>query len=154
MSKTMTYKLTCSRCGRGIQPKSQSYIVDSDGNYVHKACISKMTPNEKKEYRKLTDKIQWYIATANRNTSVSSYNWQNIAKKIKELRLSGYSFDEIEYALDATVKMMGGFYGFGAVVNRIYPIIQKKKEREHLGLKSDEPEIEIVYRVTEDDIDF
>ena len=113
-----------------------------------------MTPNEKKEYRKLTDKIQWYIATANRNTSVSSYNWQNIAKKIKELRLSGYSFDEIEYALDATVKMMGGFYGFGAVVNRIYPIIQKKKEREHLELKSDEPEIEIVYRVTEDDIDF
>lgn len=144
----------CSKCGKTIRISTNSYIVEGDGKYTHKKCIEKVTGEDKEKLRRLKDKIQWYIDTENRNTNVSSYNWINIMKKIKELRLSGYTYDEIEYALDVCVDKMSGFYGFGAVVNRIYPIIRKKRQMESLCSEPERPEIEYVYKVNQDVIDF
>lgn len=143
----------CSRCGRRIILSSNSFI-NENGIYSHKKCVGRLNDDEKKDYKSLKNKIQWYIDTQNKNIHVKSFNWFNINSKIKELRADGYTYKEIEYALDVVVRQMDGFYGFGAVVNRIYPIIEKKRKKDFIIKTPVPPQIDIVYKVKTDEIDF
>ena len=139
----------CPICGRGIRVMDNNKnAILMDGQYCHKRCpVPKTPPEEQQALKSLKDRITFHIVYNNRNETamVKGFNWANINNKIKQLREEGFTYADMEYALDEVVKQQEGFWGFGSVVNNIRPIMERKRKQEQLATKTVET-VEFQYK--------
>lgn len=123
----------CTLCGRRILRTGSNWLI-KDGVMIHKKCpaSSKVVNDlEKKDYNSLRDKLAHYASTCPRGyLEGTTMNFPRAMTSIKEMHDNGYSYSEIEYALDSVVEEQNGFWGIKAVVNRIDVIVAKKRERD------------------------
>lgn len=147
----------CAMCGNNMNIREGSKnVMFIDDKPCHKKCPKpKMSEQDAHDYNLLREKIKFYINTKPNPKNVKmGYNWTNIAMKIKQLKDKGYSYDDMLYALNETVKLQGCFFGFGAVVNNIEPIMYRKQVYETI----EEPVVaetrKVDLKVLEDDLDW
>lgn len=142
-------KVECPLCHRMMIVRENSKnVMFVDGVACHKKCPKPPVPEEEKiARRELIDRITFHIVHNNRNEKamVMGFNWQNINMKVNELHKAGYSYGDIQYALDEVVNMQNGFWGFGAVVNNIAVIMQRKKAVEEAKAKITNKPVEDVF---------
>lgn len=126
-------ELTCALCGKRIRTSGSNFKL-FDGQYIHKKCPATkqtMSKEDKKDWDELRDVIN--NAYVNKPCGFyaeepkKSLNWTATTTKIKALHNDGYSYKDIKYACEVIFDEMGGFWGIGAVVNRIESVIAKKR---------------------------
>ena len=125
----------CIICGKGIKRTGSNWIVTPNG-IAHKKCPKdKMSQQDSAEYKSLKDRIA-YHCTKNPKGYIAEngMNFMRALQVVKQLHDRGYSYNEIEYALDKTVEQLGGFWGINQVTNRIDVIIAKKRDIEQKTL--------------------
>ena len=127
-------KVECVVCGKGLQTTAKNSVFNS-GVWSHKRCPSrekKMTPEEIKAKRDLTDRIQLLAIKHDR-----SLNWFMITGQIKKLLEEGYSYDEQLYALNYVYdKDDSEFWGYGRVAKFVeHARAHKKKMEEYENRK-------------------
>lgn len=147
----------CPVCGNNMVVREDSKnVMVVDGVIMHRKCPKpKMSKEDSHDYNLLREKIKFYINTKpNPKMTKFGYNWTNIAVKIKQLKEQGYSYSDMLYSLDETVKMQGCFFGFGAVVNNIEPIMYRKKQYESIDEVKKVEVGKIDLKILEDDMDW
>lgn len=134
----------CPLCGKRIIQRNGEWANAClvDGVLTHKKCPipkKKLPPEESKALKALRERITYQVTYhAKGYVKESGMNWMRVNRLIKELKNKGYSYDDQLIALDETVKIQGGFYGYGAVRNNIDKIIYRKRKKEEV-MESSKP---------------
>lgn len=146
--------MKCAICGKNIVQRGSNWkiIEDSEGNkaFVHKKCPSTkpaLSKEEKESYAKLKDKITTYATTCPMGTiKERPMNFKYAMQIVGQMKNRGFSYDEISYALDKVVDLQGGFWGMGAVNNKIEIIIGQKRHRDMVAKQvKDKPKEEVTF---------
>lgn len=124
----------CKICGRRIIRKSANWML-KDGCMIHKKCPSSkqsvISASERAEYDHLRDRLKEVSITCPRGyLAEHQMNFARVMQSVKRMHDNGYAYGEIEYALDVVVEDQKGFWGIGAVENRIDVIIMRKRKFE------------------------
>jgi hypothetical protein len=118
----------CALCGRKVNTTKDNYVF-ANGIHQHKHCPATSTilsDGEKRDYKSLTDAIQWINMKDN-----LPLNWSLIASQIKRMKEIGYSYSEQLYALKYCVSM-SKYWGYGGVEKYMpHAMAQKKKEEDY-----------------------
>ena len=135
--------MKCVLCGRVVQPKGNNFIL-VDNKPMHKKCPKpkeKLTEQELNELNILKQELFRYANNCPKGYMVGrTMNWTRVMGVIGNMHKRGYSYGEINYALDKVVEEMDGFWGIGAVDKRIDVIIAKKRDVEQKSqLYKDKP---------------
>lgn len=123
--------MICPLCGRKVEPnKGNATIINS---YVcHKKCptdSNKLSEYEKEKYDLLKKKISYYASTCPRgHISEKPMNFKYAMIIVSKMKERGFTYDDIIYALDKVVELQNGFWGMGAVDNRIEVVIDKRNK--------------------------
>lgn len=116
----------CPLCGRRVMPSGNNCII-VDGTLVHKKCPTATKKKSDPSKNELIKAIYDYYAECPRGYIVENgFNKYKLLTQIKQLYEQGYSYEDQHYALDKVVEMQNGFWGYGAVVNKIDCILAKK----------------------------
>lgn len=87
-------RVKCEICGGNVDTLKGNYIF-ANGMHQHKSCPrteAKLSDEEIKDKRDLTDAIQW--VTRKQNIFLSKQQWGMINSQIKMLKEQGYSYKE------------------------------------------------------------
>lgn len=126
--------MKCILCGKRVNPNKGNFVLLDNDKPAHKKCPCKnekhkMTKEESASYKKLLSKIKYYATEKPMGIlKERPMNFAYATKIVKEMHDRGFSYDEILYSLDKVVDMQGGFWGVGAVNNRIDCIIERKRK--------------------------
>lgn len=125
---------TCKICGRRIVRKNSNWML-KDGFMIHVKCPtskqSVIPASERTEYDHLRDRLKEVSITCPRGyLAEHQMNFARVMQSVKRMHDNGYTYGEIEYALDVVVDEQKGFWGIGAVENRIDVTIMRKKKYE------------------------
>ena len=124
--------MKCEICGREIKMTGNNW-VENNGKLYHKKCpvyTNKLNEDDKKSYNLLKEKISYYAATCPRGyISEKPMNFKYAMSIVSKMKDRGFSYDDIIYALDKVVELQEGFWGMGAVDNRIEVIISKRNDK-------------------------
>lgn len=137
---------TCPLCGKRIIQRKGEWANASlvDGVLTHKKCPKphkELPPDEAKALKTLQERIEYHLFhNAKGYILESGMSWQRVNWIIKELKDKGYSYEDQLIALDETIKLQKGFYGYGAVRNNIDKIIYRKQKKEEVMKNSKEKE--------------
>jgi hypothetical protein len=128
--------MICPRCGKRIVSRNGEYVNAAlvDGEVIHKKCPKpKMSKEDAKAYVALRDQIAHYVCVSAKGyITQQGQSWKSVAKMIKEMKDQGYSYEDQLYALDKTVELQNGFYGYGSVRNNIERIMYLKNRKVQL----------------------
>ena len=140
----------CPCCGKKmvISERSKNFIV-VEGVIMHKKCpAEKMSEEDAKYYQQIKDQLKIYSTSHKycKNDYIKKYgfNWARTCQRIKELTKKGFSYEEILYTLHQVVMEQDGFYGFGAVVNNIERIVERRKKQKDLEEKHEVEELPVI----------
>ena len=121
-----------------------NWVSVGDG-FIHKKCPKKknrMSDEDLVEYNSLKDKIKYYAVQCPRGVIAErTMNFQYAMSMVKQMFDDGYTYSDIEYALNVVVKEQDGFWGIGAVKNRIDVIIQKRDNNAKIVKKLAQKEV-------------
>lgn len=145
----------CAICGRKVVRTSSNCIL-KDGCFIHKKCPKPKVLNtsDKEDYNSLRDKLSHYATTCPRGyLEGKTMNFARAMQVVKKIHDDGYSYTEIEYALDKVVEEQNGFWGIKAVENRIDVIIARKHVQDKKKEKLKEQMNEVEYKDTYKEVD-
>jgi len=121
-------RVKCEICGNNVDTGAGNYIF-ANGIHQHKKCPhkSKLSPEEIKDRKELTDAIQWVSIKWD-----ASLNWPLITKQIKVLLEKGYNYQDQLYALKWLVNKDDKFWGYGRVEKFIEHAMHYKEQENKL----------------------
>lgn len=130
--------MKCAICGKTIVQSGSNWkiIEDSDGNkaFVHKKCPkpkSQLSDEERESFNNLKNKITTYATTCPMGIiKERPMNFKYAMQIVGQMKSRGFSYDDISYALDKVVELQNGFWGMGAVNNKIEVIIEQKRQHD------------------------
>ena len=125
--------MKCVICGKTVKPSGSNFMLKDD-KPMHKRCPKPRVKLSEQESEQLEDLKQAILRYANNKPKGymvgRTLNWARTMVIVNVMHEKGYSYLEIKYALDKVVDEMDGFWGIGAVNNRIDAIIAKKRDIE------------------------
>lgn len=132
-------KVQCGICGGMVNATAKNYVF-ANGIHQHRKCPSKkdiLSDEEKKDYRELTDAINWAFVKKNLSDK-NGLNWPLITKQIKAMKDEGYSYKDQLYALKYVVERDGGYWGYGRIPKFIAAAKEhKQREEKFLAQKNE-----------------
>lgn len=120
----------CELCGKNVNITKGNCIITTTG-YRHKKCpVEKLSDKDKKAYKDLTNCILkcWTDRPRGYYEFGKSLNWTSLTSQIKRLVDEGYSYEDIQYAMEISYHELDGFWGFNQVTNRIKSIIERRNK--------------------------
>lgn len=122
-------------CERVIKNSGSNWTRNANGDIVHKKCPSDkegaIAVNEKQAYTRLRDRLLFHAVNNPRGfIAEKPMNFSRAMQVVKQMHDREYSYDDILYALEETVKQQEGFWGIKAVDNKIDMLIAQRKSNQ------------------------